>query len=134
MKTPQFTILDYEKLREAQQILDEIMEDVSSPLHNTKHSMHKQVKEAVVALENEIFLLVCNLDGQFQEIDINCNNQHEELDPMQDIAQSELGKKRRNRRSTQDLITNKPRVRRKVKAMVTIENNSLTITSCDTKL
>jgi hypothetical protein len=83
------------------------------------------VKEAVTALENEIFLLACNLDGQFQKIDINSNNQHEELDPVQNLAQAELCKKRRNRRSNQDLITNKPRIRRKVKGAVTIENNSL---------
>ncbi len=125
MKTPKFTLLDHEQLREAQQILDEIMADVSSPLHNTKHPMHEQVKEAVAALENEIFLLACNLDGQFQKIDINSNNQHEELDPVQNLAQAELCKKRRNRRSKQDLITNKPRVRREVKVAVTIENNSL---------
>jgi hypothetical protein len=134
MKIPQVTILDHEKLREAQQILDEIMDDVSNPLHDTKHSMHKQVKEAVTALENEIFLLVCNLDGQFQTIDINDNNQHEELDPKQNLAQAELGNKRRNRRSKQDLITNKPRVRRKMKATVTVENDSLTVLRYDTKL
>lgn len=125
MKTPKFTLLDHEQLREAQQILDEIMADVCSPLHNTKHPMHEQVKEAVAALENEIFLLACNLDGQFQKIDINSNIQHEELDPVQNLAQVELCQKRRNRRSKQDLITNKPRVRRKVKGAVTIENNSL---------
>jgi hypothetical protein len=134
MKIPQVTILDHEKLREAQQILDEIMDDVSNPLHDTKHSMHKQVKEAVTALENEIFLLVCNLDGQFQTIDMNGNNQHEELDTEQNLAQDELGNKRRNRRSKQDLIKNKPRVRRKMKATVTVENDPLTLLRYDTKL
>jgi len=134
MKTPQFTLLDHEQIREAQLILDEIMDDVSSPLHNTKHPMHEQVKEAVIALENEIFLVTCNLDGQFQQIDINSNNQHEELDPVQNLAQAESCKKRRNRRSKQDFISNKPRIRRKVKGAAAIENNSLTITSCDAKL
>ena len=134
MKIPQYTILDHEKLREAQQIIDEIMDDVTSPLHNTKHSRHKQVKEAVAALENEIFLLACNLDGQFQDTEINSNDRSKELESAQKSAQAELYTKRRNRRPKQDLI-NKPRViRRKIKGSVTIENNSAPILRYDSKL
>ena len=134
MKTPQCTLSDHEQLREAQQILDDIMDDVSSPLHNTKHPMHEQVKEAVTALENEIFLLACNLDDQFHKIDIDSDNQHEELGPVQNLAQAESCKKRRNRRSMQDSITNKPRIRRNVKGAVTIENKSLAISRYGAKL
>jgi hypothetical protein len=141
MKIPQYTILDHEKIREAQQIIDEIMDDVTSPLHDTKHSRHKQVKEAVAALENEIFLLACNLDGQFQEAEIDNNRRSKKLDPVQeklvpvqDPAQADLYTKRRNRRSKQDLI-NKPRViRRKIKGAVLIENNSAPISRYDSKL
>ncbi|MDD5460543.1 MAG: hypothetical protein PHG00_02750 [Methylococcales bacterium] len=134
MKIPQYTILDHEKLREAQQIIDEIMDDVTSPLHNTKHSRHKQVKEAVAALENEIFLLACNLDGQFQDTEINTDDRSKKLDPVQNSAQDELYTKRRNRRSKQDLIK-KPRVmRRKIKGSVLIENNSGPISRYDSKM
>ncbi len=134
MKIPQYNYLDHEKLREAQQILDEIMNDVRSPLHNPKHPRHEQVKEAVAVLENEIFQLVCEQDGQFQKIDINSNNQQEEVEPVQNLAQAELSKKSRNRRSKQDLITKKSRVRREVKDAVTIESHPSTISSCNTKL
>lgn len=133
MKIPQYNYTDHEKLREAQQILDEIMNDVRSPLHNPKHPRHEQVKEAVAVLENEIFQLVCEQDGQFQKIDINSNNQ-QEAEPVQNLAQAELSKKSRNRRSKQDLITKKSRVRREVKDAVTIESHPSTISSCNTKL
>jgi len=55
---------EHEKLREACAILDDIFGDVASPLHNPRHPKHEQVKNAVVALEAEIFRLSCELNSK----------------------------------------------------------------------
>ena len=56
----------HEHLREARAILDEIYNDVASPLHNPRHPKHEQVENAVVALEAEIFRLSCELESKSQ--------------------------------------------------------------------
>ena len=55
---------EHEQLREACAILDDIFGDVASPLHNPRHPKHEQVKNAVVALEAEIFRLSSELNSK----------------------------------------------------------------------
>ena len=55
---------EHEQLREACAILDDIFGDVASPLHNPRHPKHEQVKNAIVALEAEIFRLSCELNSK----------------------------------------------------------------------
>jgi hypothetical protein len=57
---------EQEQLREAHAILDEIYNDVASPLHNPRHPKHEQVENAVVALEAEILRLSCELESKSQ--------------------------------------------------------------------
>ena len=78
----------HEHLRKARAILDEIYNDVASPLHNPRHPKHEQVENAVVALEAEIYRLSCELDSKSQN-------------PVDEPVLVE-GKKRRGRRKKQD--------------------------------
>jgi len=79
---------EHEQLREARAILDEIYNDVASPLHNPRHPKHEQVENAVVALEAEIFRLSCELDSKSQN-------------PVAEQVLVE-GKKQRSRQKKQD--------------------------------
>lgn len=79
---------EHEQLREARAILDDILGDVASPLHNPRHPKHEQVENAVVALEAKIFRLSCELNSKSQN-------------PVAEPVLVE-GKKRRGRRKKQD--------------------------------
>ena len=78
----------HEQLREARAILDEIYNDIASPLHNPRHPKHEQVENAVVALEAEIFRLSCELESKSQN-------------PVDEQVLVE-GKKQRSRQKKQD--------------------------------
>jgi hypothetical protein len=55
-----------DQILEARAILDDILNDEKSPLHDPKHPMHAQVNQAVAALETEIFewtVALCSNSG-----------------------------------------------------------------------
>ena len=79
---------EQEQLSEARAILDEIYNDVASPLHNPRHPKHEQVENAVVALEAEILRLSCELESKSQN-------------PVDEPGLVE-GKKQRSRQKKQD--------------------------------
>jgi hypothetical protein len=48
-----------EQILEARALLEEIQNDVRSPLHDPKHPRHQEVSQAVAELEAELFRLTC---------------------------------------------------------------------------
>jgi hypothetical protein len=84
------TLSEHEQLREAQRIIDDVLDNPLHAVNNPKHPLHQQALTAIREFEEQIFLLACNLDGKLR-------NQRTEPEPV--LVEV---KKRRGRRKKQN--------------------------------